>query len=312
MTFKKFFAVTMAALLVTLPLVGLAQSVNVPGLLVAPFKAKYVSDNITAVSTDVGIYVRYVGSAAGAATVAVAAADADLSFVANGVADTTVNPAGAATACGATPGTLDTADTDCDTLGEVVDHINQSANWNAVVAAALRTDTSINSLDTLAATDAKGPAGLGLLKDTVVALNITNVLLPGGGRLAAGNAAQLPAGIENWQSNPQKVTPHPFNDRDTVMLYASHNDAYTGAAGPYIVYCVYENYKAGGFGSSELAIVLYQEAMAATTVTGKIDEFQTAGGLSCSAGKMLVRVSAATTLTAPTNVVTGYVKTRNP
>jgi len=310
MTFKKFFAVVMAALLVTLPLAGLAQSVNVPGLLVAPFKAKYVSDNITAVSTDVGIYVKYVGSEAGAATVEVAAATGDLTFIANGVADDSFE----CPVSGALGGIIDVSDTACDTLGEVVDVINSSTDrsWIAVISAGLRADSSNNTLDTLAATTAKGPSGVGLLKDTVVALNITNVLLPGGGRLVAGNQAQLPGGIENWQSNPQKVTPHPFADRDTVMLYASANDTYTGAAGPYIVHCVYEHYKAGGVGSSELVITLYQEAMAATTVTGKIDEFQTAGGLSCTGGKMLVRTSAATTLTAPTHVVTGYVKARNP
>src|SRR5512147_2393037 len=81
-----------------------------------------VSDAISAVSTDIGLYVKYVGaSQTGTATVAVDAATGDIAFVVNGAADTTIG-------CPTATGTIDVSNAACDTMGEVLDVINKTAN----------------------------------------------------------------------------------------------------------------------------------------------------------------------------------------
>ena len=117
-----------------------------------------VVENTSAVDGDIAIVVRYVGaSCSGASTVAVAAGG-DISFVACGSADTTVN----------TTGTIDcsTPPAGNDTLGEVVDLINASSNWRAVLLDGLRSDSSDNTLATLVAADAKPLTGQGLKFDS--------------------------------------------------------------------------------------------------------------------------------------------------
>lgn len=303
-----------------------AQGVNLQGLQVKPFEARSASDVITAVSTDVGIYVKYVGTAAGAATVAVAAGG-DVSFVANGAADTTINSAG--TVCGATPGTLDlsTPPAGCDTFGEVVALINQSPNWVAALGSVLATDSTNDTLITLVAADAKNPEGLGLLKDTTKTLNVTLQLFPGsnGGRVAgiqnflpasgSGTGSSLgDTGGFGFSVGQQNRSGNPFRGRHARLLYASENVTSTGAVGNFIVYCRVPSYvrrpvssTANASTYSEVLTTLYLEAGAATTVTGKIDEFVNAGGLGCDNGDLLVRISATTDLTAPTVLATGYV-----
>jgi len=296
---KKLFAVAVAlvALFATSPV--LAQGVNLQGIQVAPFKAMHAGDLINAVSTDVGIYVKYVGTGDGVATVEVAAGTGDLTFIDTGAAtDSFECPVAAPLG-----GVIDVNDAACDTVGEVLDIINASGDWVAVAAGMLRTDSTDDALNTLAATDAKSPNGLGLLKDTIVALNITNVVFPvsDGGRNA---------GLQNWLPFGQtKLAKNPFKDRATTLLYASENVTSSGVIGQFVVYCVTPNYDPNG--GSEVVQTLYTETGAATTVTGYINEFVNAGGLTCTGGKMLVRMSAGTDLTVPLVLSSGYVRRIN-
>ena len=290
---KKLFVLT-AALFMTASLVS-AQGANLQGIQVAPFKALHAGDVITAVSTDVGIYVRYVGGAAGTATVDVAAGG-DLTFTDTGAATATFECPVAAPL----GGVIDVSNAACDTIGEVLDIINApGTGWIAVAAGMLRSDSSNDTLVTHAASDAKVVIGVPLLKDTVVALDITNVVLPGsdGGR---------ELGIGNWMASPQAkgIVKNPFSDRATTLLYASENVTTGGAVGNFTVYCVHEDYEAG----AETVQTLYFEAGAATTVTGIINEFVNAGGLTCTGGKMLVRIPATVNLTVPTVLSSGYVR----
>jgi hypothetical protein len=296
-TFKLVLA--SVALALALPAIAAAQGANLQGVQVQPFSSKWAADHITAVSTDVGIYVKYVGTAAGAATVEVDAATGDLTFISNGAAEDGFE----CPVSGALGGVIDVSNAACDTVGEVVDIINSGSNrtWIAVPHAMLRADSSNNTLITLSATDAKGPLGLGLLKDSAVALNVTNVVLP----KDKGGAAQ---GMNWYTSSKNKLIQNPFEDRDTVLLYASHVMTTTdNAANLATVYCVVPNFVNYG-NSTEAANVIYQEASALTTATGKIDEFVNAGGLSCPGGKLLVRTTGTTTLTAPNMLATGYVR----
>src|SRR5262245_32723073 len=96
-----------------------------------------VSQALTTDDTDVAFLIRHVGTAV-SGTVQVSSGDVLLKVGAQGseAADTTI------TGCGGTAGTLDVDNTACDTLGELVDRINASANWKAVILDGLRTDVT--------------------------------------------------------------------------------------------------------------------------------------------------------------------------
>jgi len=118
---------------------------------------------------DVAMEVYYVGDEVdGVCTVAVADATGDIAFVVDGSADTTIQ-------VGSTAGTIDVSDTDADTLGEVIDVINASPNWRAIMKHALRADSADDTLLTMAASDAKAGA-LSIYKDTTAALNVAIAL----------------------------------------------------------------------------------------------------------------------------------------
>lgn len=307
---KRLVAIGLAALVVAVPITASAQGFSGVGVQVQPFYTQYVGTSISAVSTDVAIIVKYTGSSNVAADINVAAADSDVTLRVSAANDATVNiQAGGLGPCGAAVGTLDTADTDCDTLGELVDHINASANWSAAIVTGLRSDATANTLLTVGTTDAKIPTGVKVFWETPQALAVNVALVP----LADG----VDVGIQNWlgRDNTGRVSGRlarrPFIDRDTTMLYYSEKVTSTGAVGNIIVYCSYDNYvEDQQAASTQTDVTLYFEAGAATTVTGKIDEFVNAGGLTCVGGRLWARISATTDLTAPSVVISGYQKQR--
>lgn len=307
--------------------VVLAQTAPVPGIQVTPIRAYTLADSVTAVDTSEAVRVRYVGSLAGAATVAVAGTNS-IAFVENGSADTKINAVAGPNQCGAVVGTLDLTNANCNNFGKLIDHINASPSWQAALAGVLRSDVTNTTVNNFAATDAKLPEGLAITTKTSTALFVNAVLLPGGGRLPFPNVTGqfgfpggggVPAGIQNWFGDKNQQAPTinklvraPFNDTITVLQYASENVTSTGAVGNMIAYCVFENYKSGGYGSTETALVMFQKAGSATTVTGTLNEFQTTTGLICAGGKVLYRISATTDLTVPKVFATGIRFARTP
>lgn len=107
----------------------------------------------------VGIHVFFLGDGYGSVAVS---AGGDITFYDCGSADTTVN----------TTGTIDcsTPPAASNTIGEVVDIINASENWKAIMVGCLRSDSSDNVFDTLTTTVVPID-GLGLKLDTSVALH---------------------------------------------------------------------------------------------------------------------------------------------
>lgn len=308
--FKKYLAATLMAVLGvgTIPSAQ-AQGVNVAGIQVVPFYTQYQGQVVTAVNTDTALFIKYIGATVQAATVAVAAADSDVTLTVAAANDATVNiQAGGLGPCGASVGVLDTADTDCDTLGELVDHINASTNWAAVIVTGLRADATANTLFTVASTDARTPSGVSVFWETPQALAVNVALLP------YGPADGSSFGIQTWLSRDRnnlaagKLATRPFPDRDTTFLYYSEVVTSTGAVGNIIVYCSYDNYSNAGQqkAGTQNDIILYSEAGAATTVTGKVDELLNAGGVSCSGGRVWARISATTDLTVPRIVISGF------
>jgi hypothetical protein len=123
------------------------------------------------------IRIKYIGTAE-SGTVQVASGNIlfKVGVVGSESADTTIQ-------AGATPGTIDVTDAAGDTMGEVVDLINASAGWEAVLIDSTRAQDSgaaANKLLTKAATQAKVPDGITLNFDTNVALVSVIAILPPG------------------------------------------------------------------------------------------------------------------------------------
>jgi hypothetical protein len=132
--------------------------------------------NVAALSTDTVLLVRYVGTNANGGSVTVAAGG-DITLAQGAVGSSTAD---ATVKCpsGGSNGVIDVSDTACDTLGEVVDKINGSANWRAVILDGMRADSSNDTLAALSETAANSVGGLGLLNDTAVTFDVTRAIVP--------------------------------------------------------------------------------------------------------------------------------------
>lgn len=295
--FKPWLASTLAVLLVGASTL-MGQGATVQGVQVSTFLAKGVSDVVTAIDTDVALYVGMVGGGwTSSATLAVEA-DGNLTFVYNGAAYTGFE----CPVSGALGGVIDVSDAACNTLGEVVDIINADTTgvFRAAIASGLRADSSNDSFLALSATDAvENVGGVAINWDSSTLFHANASLLPQG---QAG-------GLRNWVPK-KKILANPFADYDTILLYASENITSSGTVGNFTAYCVVENYVDGQSTSSETVRTMYYETGGATTATGKIDEFLNAGGLVCNGGKVVVRQATGTDLTVATVIATGIMKPR--
>jgi hypothetical protein len=241
-----------------------------------------VSGALSAVSTDVGMWVKWVGPTVFTTkpTVAVAAADSDMAFTVNGAADTTI------TGCGGTAGTLDTAQAACDTIIELCNTINTSANWACALENMLGSTTAVNTLITLGATDASTPGGVAILKDTVVALDVYVSLRPG-------------VDMGFFLAGPTKLNKNPVSDTVTLVQSIRENITSAGVIGNFEVLGVKRVYGGtSGKTLTETVRTMWSEVGAATTVE-KTANFWNFPLMSQPGEIVLVHQSAGTGLTAP-------------
>ena len=144
------------------------QEKTVAALILARGSSAIVADDVCK-----AIEILYVGASA-SGTVEVEAGG-DILFkhgvLASEAADTSIKLPN--TTSGAA-GTIDVSDATADTLGEVVDGINQSANWKARIVAGLRTDISTDTF--LVAAEASALTTLTVLWDTTTALHCSKEL----------------------------------------------------------------------------------------------------------------------------------------
>ena len=133
---KTLLSLVAAVLLYAVPV---SAQVNPYSILVVPGAGvTSLSTNVTAVDTAPLMIVKYIGPTVQAHTFAVTTFD--YIFTVAGAADDTINVQ-ATTPCGAATGTLDTNDADCNTLAELVNEINASANWLAIPLTGLAADS---------------------------------------------------------------------------------------------------------------------------------------------------------------------------
>jgi hypothetical protein len=250
-----------------------------------------VGGALTAVSTDTALVVKYIGGLSGGGEVAVAAGG-DITLTIGTVADTTTE----CPVSGAYAGVIDVSDASCNTLGEVCDAINFSANWRCAIVNGLRSDSSDDTLVTISASTADSKDGLALKRDTAVALAMYQSLIP---------SESIQSFIINGQSTPG-VVPNPFAQHRTAITGGTATVT-TGGAATIALYGVTSNYAKGalnaagtGFvGGSETVRTIFSIPGAATTVEKELAFLSRAPVVSKKGEKLVLKVSATSSLTVP-------------
>lgn len=254
---------------------------------------------VSAVSTEPKILVRYTGTGSLGGTVTVSAGG-DITFsqgaVGASVADATVECDSSIAASGSRSGIFDlsTPHANCDTLGEVVDLINnQGTNWLAVIVNGLRSDATDNVFITLSETAANGIDGVGLLDDGTVSLFTTQAFLPTA-------ATKLPFYTTcPTQRTCRVLKENPFAGLTTVVYAMTAKNTTAGAA-THQLHCVQKVHKLAG--GSE-TVTSYAKASGATTVEDTWQP-QPQFGQACPVGQLAV---ARTVMTSSNTAAVLYI-----
>jgi hypothetical protein len=215
-----------------------------------------ISGASSAADTDIGLYVKYVGTAAGKPTIEVTAAG-DLVFVIAGAADTTVG-------CPTDTGTIDVSDAACNTWGEVINQVNASgSNWRVAPGAILYAGDADGSLLVLAATDVDVRVGKPLYIDSSVDDDI---------QISVGPPGLAINGSFWFQGNGLNANPF----ASFVSLLSAFKEQLTnaGTLSAVTIYGVTPKFGpsgAAGVSYSETSRVVWTEAAAATTAENITD-----------------------------------------
>lgn len=259
---------------------------------------------VSAVSTEPKILVRYTGTGALGGTVTVAAGG-DITFsqgaVGASVADATVECDSSIAASGSRSGIFDlsTPHANCDTLGEVVDLINnQGTNWLAVIVNGLRSDATDNVFITLSEAAANSVDGLGLLDDGTISLFTTQAFLP----TAATKMPFYTTGCSNLRTC-RTLKPNPFLGLSTIVYSMTATNT-TGGTATHRLHCVAVN-NSLVLGSE--TVTTYSKASGATTVEDTWTP-QPSFGVACPIGqKAIGRTVMTSTNTAAQLYIAGHI-----
>jgi len=256
--------------------------------------------SITALDTNEAVLVKFAG-ANSFAKLAVADATGDLTFTQDDVDGTTASTELECPVSGALGGIIDVSDAACDTMGEVLDVINKSASWRAVLLGALAADTSNNALVLLAASQGVQKAdGLILLGESTVTFEVTIALTQFkkaqdylGGRAVPGLALV-----------PFK---NPFDQYQAALEFATLASTYGSGTSSIEVYSVVGKFSPDRT-YTEVATKIYSVAGGATTaakVLKQYTDFGQYGLLGAQGAKLVVKLDNSLAMTAPAVVVSG-------
>lgn len=287
-TNKKLFAAVTAFALVLVP--ALAGAQYFPETV---SRGQGVSATTSGLTNYNPILIRYVGSSPAGGTVTVDAATGDITLKTGPVGSSTADLTTECPVSGALGGIIDVSDAACNTFGEVVDAINASPNWLAVLQDVVRSDTSVNTLNTLAETSASKPQGLALAGDSAVSLQVTLALVP----LRDDIRFYIPNGTTN-------LNPNPFADSQAIVWFENQTLAGTGADNKQILFSVPNHQRCSLTAtavvcSASETVTTFSTPGGGTTVNGSLD-FTRFGLWSPYQARALVRGTFATTLTAVT------------
>lgn len=240
------------------------------------------------------ILIRYVGTSPAGGTVTVDAATGDITLKTGPVGSSTADATTECPVSGALGGVIDVSDAACNTLGEVVDAINASANWRAVIQDGLRSDSSNNTLNTLAETSASKVKGLALAGDSAVSLQVTLALVP--------SRDDISYYLSNGTSFNLNV--NPFSQDQPLLLFATQTLAGTGADNKLFHFVVSNNQRCSLSATAVICtasetVTSFSAPGGGTTVNGSLDytRFPQFGPYG---SRLLIRGTFATTLTAVT------------
>jgi hypothetical protein len=263
-------------------------------------KGDGVLRGVSAVSTEPKILVRYTGTNANGGTVTVAAGG-DITFsqgaVGSSAVDATVECDSSIAASGSRSGIFDlsTPHANCDTLGEVVDLINnQGTNWLAVIVHGRRSDATDNVFITLSETAAGTLDGIGLLDDGTISLYTTQAFLPPG-------ADKMPfyvAGSCASQRTCRTLKANPFEGKTTIVYSMTATNT-SGGTLTHTLLCVAVK---NSLSTGAEAVTSYAKASGATTVEDTWAPQPS--GFACPAGQKAI---ARTVLTSTNTVASLYI-----
>lgn len=290
----------LTALAVAFAIAGPAVA-QVPVLVKPANSIAGLSTNNTTGSTC--LLVKYVGSTAGKPTVEVAA-PGEITFKIAGSADTTT---GSPNLDGVFD--LSTPAAAVDTMGELVNLINTTgSNWRAVLVSCLASDLTDNTITTISATDAAGPAGVALTRDSAVA-SATSVFSAQVALVPADAAVNmqfwLNSGGAGYPASGKKINANPFDGWQAYVQHIREKITSSGTIALTEVLAVKRVYD--GLGKvSEQVRTLFSVTGAATTVEA-VNNFH-AGPIVAAPGELIiVRQRTATDLTAQSIGGNGYI-----
>lgn len=237
------------------------------------------------------ILIKYIGTSPTGGTVAVDAATGDITLKSGVVGSSTADLTVECPVSGALGGVIDVSDAACNTLGEVVDAINGSSNWRAVIQDGLRSDSSDNTLTTLAETSAAAAPGLALAGDTAVSLQVSFLLSP------------LRNDIR-FYLNGTALNENPFADSQYAFWYATWTSTGTGADTFSVNFSKPTN-KTCTYGASSISCAATESVTThtqpgGTSTVNKNFDFSRFGLFSPGGRRVVVRGAFATTHTAVT------------
>lgn len=249
-----------------------------------------------AISTNVGILIRYVGATTAGGTVTVAGANITLSqgAVGGSVADATV-------ACGGGGnGIIVTSNASCNTMKKVVDAINASANWVAVLRDTTGADSSNTMFSALSEAAANDPEGKGLLLDGTATFQDTISVT----QFQDLTSYTIDTGIATARG---RLKPNPFAGLQPIIFTANETNTYGSGTSAYRVICAATSYAQSPTRVLTETTTVFATPGAATTVANAFT-FAAGNGFSCPTGqRMLARVYNSAAMTAAVHYVSGRV-----
>jgi hypothetical protein len=258
------------------------------------FAQQSVSKHVTSdTAGTVAMLVKYVGASVSATTDVAVAAGGDMTFRVAGAADTAVNTVAAGSLCGATPGTLDLSSpaATCNSMGEVVDVINASGTWIAVLVDSVRTDLTDNILQTRSVTAGVDARGVPLYIDSSVALYAGGALIPAG----------CETDIRCFATPNNKLLENPVGGTQTAVRFLEGFSTWN-TTNNFVILSVKSSNKAAG---SENVLTLFTAAAGATGTNAVAVPLTAAAVVGRPHDKVIVRVVSTSTGSAFTVHATG-------
>lgn len=194
-----------------------------------------VGVSLTADDTAPAILIGYRGGTTGG-WVSIAA-NGDLTFEETNTS--TVSTALECPVSGALGGIIDVSDTACDTMGEVVDIINDSGVFFAIPIGALRTDSSNDTLLTVTDQSVASPEGYAAKWDTDVVFTSTIPLLPYDLR------TNITKYLNVSGSTGADLKVDPFAGYIPTFLYANFTSTYASGTSTYQIHCARDTFTPG-------------------------------------------------------------------